>query len=270
MPKKPLCSAKSDYQYKIEYEYDFRISNQLRFQNHRCSLFLTCRKQGSLLSIQTSSIVKRFEKSYSLQVLNLVLVPMKVPIVCFQPLGLLNTDFPLFSDSLNFHASMNGKAVKIPMEHDEWVFKQDETESLGNISDNQVSMSTPTNGPSDTGTTQEKTGGSNQNGGGGEKVSSGGSPVSVVCQSKKGGRPSSGSSSGSGGDDGGDDRKPNIPAGGCQGSSQCDVDDKEEGGERVKQEEQMHAADDDDDDNNHNDDGEQENEKGSLPEQTGL
>ena len=166
--------------------------------------------------------------------------------------------------SMNLHVSFPGKVAKIPKEHD-WVF-----------SALQESTTAAPKGPSNAGATEDKTEGSNQNGGGGQKVSSEGSPVSVVCQGKKGGRPSSGSGSGSGGDDGGDDRRPNIPSGGCQGSSQCDVDDKEEGREK-EQEERMHADDDDgdddddddDDDTNHNDNGEQENERGSLPEQTG-
>ena len=38
---------RSEYEYQIEYEYDFRISNQLRSQNHRSSLLLISRGEGS-------------------------------------------------------------------------------------------------------------------------------------------------------------------------------------------------------------------------------
>jgi len=39
-----LATFRSDYEYEIECEYEFRISKQLRFQSSRSSLLLTNRE----------------------------------------------------------------------------------------------------------------------------------------------------------------------------------------------------------------------------------
>ena len=96
----------------------------------------------------------------------------------------------------------------------------------GDCPHNQDSMSTPTNAPSDTGNGKDKTGTSNQKEG--QTPTDGGKPVGQVSETQQGSTNYRRSSSGSGGDDGGEDRKHNLPSGGCQGDSQCEVDDLEE------------------------------------------
>ena len=152
----------------------------------------------------------------------------------------------VFNDSMNLQA-LNGKVVKIPMEHDE----HEHTAWLKNFSGSRASLKSQTQGPSDGAATQGKTNASNHNAG--QTVSGGGSPVAGGCKSSNGGRPNSASSSGSGGDDGGDERRPNVPGGGCQGDSPRDVESKEK---RCETEQgQEHKERDNDDDGDFDGDG---------------
>lgn len=130
---------------------------------------------------------------------------------------------------------------------------EDQSHKDGDYSYNQDSMSTPAKVPSDTGTTQ---GNNASNPKECQTPSDGGKTPAQV--SKKESTNYSRSSSGSGGDDGDDDRKKNVPTGGCQGDSHCDVEDKEE---REQQPEESSKKDDDDGDN----DDDVNDEKHSLP-----
>ena len=88
---------------------------------------------------------------------------------------------------------------------------------------NQDSMSIPTSVPSDTGNSQDKTGTLNQKVG--QTPTAEGKTAGQVSRTQEGSTSYRRSSSGSGGDDGGEDRRRNLPAGGCQGDSHCEVED---------------------------------------------
>ena len=122
---------------------------------------------------------------------------------------------------------------------------------------NQDSVSAPAEVPSDTGTNQDNNA-SNPNEC--QMSPDGGTPAAQV--SKKGSTNYRRSSSGSGGDDGDDDRKKNVPAGGCQGNGQCDVDIEEES---EQQTEALHENDDGDDDDDDGGDDDGNEEKKRLP-----
>ena len=93
----------------------------------------------------------------------------------------------------------------------------------GDLSQNQESMSLPTSVPSDTGDSQDKTGTSNQKVG--QTPTDEGKPAGQTSRTQEGSTSYRHSSSGSGGDDGGEDRECNLPTGGCQNDSQCEVED---------------------------------------------
>ena len=61
VPRKTIATFISDYEFEIEYECDFRISKQLRFQRSRSSLLLTIRY--TLLDGVVCSIVGYFYES---------------------------------------------------------------------------------------------------------------------------------------------------------------------------------------------------------------
>ena len=107
----------------------------------------------------------------------------------------------------------------------------------------------PKQEPPDGVETNGKTSVANQNNS--QSVSGGGgSLVTGVHKTSNGGKPRGVSNSGSGGDDGDDDRGPNVPVGGCQGDSQCYIEDDEK----------ENDDDDDDDERYDNDDGNDQNE----------
>lgn len=120
------------------------------------------------------------------------------------------------------HSSFCGKVGKIPMEHDDDLACEMD-QFCGSC---QHSLGCPKQEPPDGVETNGKTSVANQNNG--QSVSGGGgSPVTGVHKTSNGGKPRGVSNSGSGGDDGDDGRRPNVPVGGCQGDSQCYIEDNE-------------------------------------------
>lgn len=128
---------------------------------------------------------------------------------------------------------LTGKMMKVPEEHIcfDWLCLKPETLKL-------KTTSCETEEPSDAETTQDNSSDSSQKGG--QAIPDSGIPAVQVSKSQTGSNNYSRSSSGSGGDDGDDDQRQNVPAGGCQGDSQCSVDESEEPEQQA--EEQSHQG----------------------------
>lgn len=121
--------------------------------------------------------------------------------------------------------------MKVPEEHTCFDWLLPETLKL-------KTTSRETEEPSDAETTQDNSSDSSQKGG--QAIPDSGKPAAQVSKSQTGSNNYSCSSSGSGGDDGDDGQRQNVPAGGCQGDSQCSVDDSEEHEQQA--EEQSHQG----------------------------
>ena len=152
---------------------------------------------------------------------------------------------------------MNSKVGKIPMEHDEELY----CKVKPFCDDQKVPLDCPNQEPSDGKETQGTTSSSNQKDS--QSGSEGkGSLVTGVCKGNNGGKPRGVSNSGSGGDDGDDERRrPNVPAGGCQGDNQCYIegDEKENNAKQDREHYKVDDGNDDDDDKYDDDDGSDNN-----------
>lgn len=91
-------------------------------------------------------------------------------------------------------------------------------------------------GPSEAETTQGNSSDSGQKGG--QAIPDTGKPAAQASKSPTGSNSYCRSSSGSGGDDGDDGPRRNVPPGGCQGDSQCSVDNSKE----QEQQEESHQG----------------------------